>query len=74
MSGWVKPTQPQTSGKACQKLAADGLTIVLVEQNLAATLALAHRAYIINNGHVVHEARADEMRSAPEILKRYLGV
>lgn len=60
--------------QACQKLAADGLTIVLVEQNLAATLALAHRAYIINNGHVVHEGPAEEIRSAPEILKRYLGV
>jgi branched-chain amino acid transport system ATP-binding protein len=60
--------------EACQKLAADGLTIVLVEQNLAATLALAHRAYIINNGHVVHEGPADEIKSAPEILKRYLGV
>ncbi|ANN58730.1 ABC transporter ATP-binding protein [Mesorhizobium loti NZP2037] len=60
--------------EVCQKLAADGLTIVLVEQNLAATLALAHRAYIINNGHVVHEGPTDEIRSAPEILKRYLGV
>ena len=60
--------------EACHKLTADGLTIVLVEQNLAATLALAHRAYIINNGHVVHEGPADEIRSAPEILKRYLGV
>ena len=60
--------------EACQKLAAAGLTIVLVEQNLAATLALAHRAYIINNGHIVHEGPADEIRSAPEILKRYLGV
>ncbi|MBZ9799390.1 ABC transporter ATP-binding protein [Mesorhizobium sp. ES1-4] len=60
--------------EACQKLAADGLTIILVEQNLAATLALAHRAYIINNGHVVHEGPADEIRSTPEILKRYLGV
>ena len=40
---------------ACRKLAEAGQTIVLVEQNLAATLALAHRAYIINNGHIVHE-------------------
>ena len=35
-----------------------GQTIVLVEQNLAATLALAQRAYIINNGHIVHEGPA----------------
>src|SRR5690242_5103758 len=38
---------------ACRDLAAAGLTIVLVEQNLAATLTLAQRVYIINNGHIV---------------------
>ena len=40
--------------KACRNLAAVGQTIVLVEQNLAATLALASRVYIINNGHIAH--------------------
>src|SRR5581483_5499565 len=35
---------------ACRKLAEAGQTIVMVEQNLAATLALADRAYIMNNG------------------------
>jgi ABC-type branched-subunit amino acid transport system ATPase component len=39
--------------EACCKLAAAGQAIMLVEQNLAATLALANRAYIINNGHIV---------------------
>src|SRR3546814_1943471 len=43
--------------QACRNLAAAGQTIVLVEQNLAATLALAQRVYVINNGHVVHEAQ-----------------
>jgi branched-chain amino acid transport system ATP-binding protein len=60
--------------KACNDLAASGRTIVLVEQNLAAALALAHRAYIINNGHIAHEGQAREIRARPEILQRYLGV
>jgi branched-chain amino acid transport system ATP-binding protein len=60
--------------QACRELAAAGQTIVLVEQNLAATLALAHRVYIINNGHVVHEGPASELKAQPEILQRYLGV
>ena len=59
---------------ACRNLAAAGQTIVLVEQNLAATLALAHRVYIINNGHIVHEGPAQEIRAQPEVLQRYLGV
>jgi branched-chain amino acid transport system ATP-binding protein len=60
--------------KACRDLAAAGQTIVLVEQNLAATLALAQRIYIINNGHIVHEGPAQEIKAQPEVLQRYLGV
>ncbi len=60
--------------KACRELAAAGQTIVLVEQNLAATLALANRVYIINNGHIVHEGPAGELKAQPQILQRYLGV
>jgi branched-chain amino acid transport system ATP-binding protein len=60
--------------KVCRDLAANGQTIVLVEQNLAATLALAQRTYIINNGHIVHEGPAHEIRTQPDILQRYLGV
>ena len=59
---------------ACRELAASGQTIVLVEQNLAATLALAQRVYIINNGHIAHEGPAQEIKARPEILQRYLGV
>jgi branched-chain amino acid transport system ATP-binding protein len=60
--------------EACRKLAKEGQTIVLVEQNLAATLALATRAYIINNGHVVHEGPAAEIKADPAVLQRWLGV
>jgi branched-chain amino acid transport system ATP-binding protein len=60
--------------RVCHELAAAGLTIVLVEQNLAATLTLAQRVYIINNGHIVHQGPADEIRAQPEILQRHLGV
>ncbi len=59
---------------ACRALAAAGQTIVLVEQNIAATLALASRVYILNNGHVVHEGPAAEIRAQPELLQRDLGV
>jgi branched-chain amino acid transport system ATP-binding protein len=60
--------------KACRDLAEAGQTIVLVEQNLAATLALAQRIYIINNGHIVHEGPAQEIKAQPDVLQRYLGV
>ncbi len=60
--------------EVCRKLAAEGQTIVLVEQNLAAALMLADRAYIINNGHIVHEGPAQEIKARPEVLQRHLGV
>jgi branched-chain amino acid transport system ATP-binding protein len=60
--------------KACRDLAAAGQTIVLVEQNLAASLALAQRVYIINNGHIAHEGPAADLKANPDILHRYLGV
>jgi branched-chain amino acid transport system ATP-binding protein len=60
--------------RACRELAAAGQTIVLVEQNLAATLALAQRVYMINNGHIVHEGPAQEIKARPEVLHRYLGI
>ncbi|HVP07993.1 MAG TPA: ABC transporter ATP-binding protein [Burkholderiales bacterium] len=59
---------------ACRRLVEAGQTIVLVEQNLAATLALAQRVYIISNGHIAHEGPAQEIRSQPELLQRYLAV
>ena len=59
---------------ACRELARNGQTIVLVEQNLAAVMALAQRIYIINNGHIAHEGHAQDLRSRPEMLQRFLGV
>jgi branched-chain amino acid transport system ATP-binding protein len=70
----LAPVIVQALMVACRELAKAGQTIVLVEQNLAATLALAQRVYIINNGHIVHEGPAAEIRAQPDLLQRYLGV
>src|SRR6185295_3678369 len=48
--------------QTCRDLEAEGQTIVLVEQNIAAALTLAHRAYIINNGHIAHEGSTSEIK------------
>ena len=70
----LAPVIVQELLNVCRDLAAAGLTMVLVEQNLAATLALAHRVYIINNGHIVHEGAAAEIKAQPQLLQRYLGL
>jgi branched-chain amino acid transport system ATP-binding protein len=58
----------------CRQLADAGQTIVVVEQNVQAAMALADRVYIINNGHIVEEMSAANVRARPEVLHRYLGV
>jgi branched-chain amino acid transport system ATP-binding protein len=70
----LAPVIVQDLVDACRELTDAGQTIVLVEQNLAATLALAKRVYIINNGHIAHEGPAGELRAQPDLLQRYLGV
>jgi branched-chain amino acid transport system ATP-binding protein len=58
----------------CERLAAAGQTIVIVEQNIAAALSIANRAYILNNGHVVFDGASEDLRRETETLSRYLGV
>ncbi|TAN13351.1 MAG: ABC transporter ATP-binding protein [Burkholderiaceae bacterium] len=60
--------------RVCRDLAQSGQTIIVVEQNLAAALALATRVYIINNGQIAYEGTSAELRGRRDILQRYLGV
>ena len=52
----------------------DGLSILLVEQNLYTALAVADRVYILETGKVVHEATSSAIARDPHSLGRYLGV
>jgi branched-chain amino acid transport system ATP-binding protein len=58
----------------CERLAKEGQTIIIVEQNIAAALSIAHRAYILNNGHMVFEGTSQDLMGSREILERYVGV
>lgn len=58
----------------CRDLAKAGQTIVIVEQNIAAALSLAHRVYLMNNGHIVEERTSEALKAQPEVLHRYLGI
>ena len=52
----------------------EGLTVLLVEQNVAASLHLAHRAYVLENGSVVLEGRGSELLDDPRVREAYLGI
>ena len=51
----------------------EGVSILLVEQNAAKALQLAHRAYVLETGEVVMEGSGRELLGSPEIRKAYLG-
>ena len=55
-------------------LRGEGLGILLVEQNLYSALALCGRIYLIESGRIAHHDLASNLKSAPDILERYLGV
>jgi branched-chain amino acid transport system ATP-binding protein len=57
-----------------QRLREEGTTILLVEQNLATALAVADRVYVMEKGEIRVTATPAELRAAPEVLQRYLGV
>jgi branched-chain amino acid transport system ATP-binding protein len=50
-----------------------GLSVVLVEQNVYQSLRLAHRVYVLENGHIVRSGPAAEMRQDAAIQQAYLG-
>ncbi|MGH7707638.1 MAG: ABC transporter ATP-binding protein [Vulcanimicrobiaceae bacterium] len=55
-------------------LAAEGRTIVIVEQNVRAALSLAHRCYILSKGSVVYEGTPASLQSDVDLMHGYLGV
>ncbi|HEY9460358.1 MAG TPA: ABC transporter ATP-binding protein [Paralcaligenes sp.] len=60
--------------QVCRKLADKGHTVIIVEQNVRAALSLAHRCYIINNGHMVFEGTPTELQQDRGTIEKYLGV
>jgi branched-chain amino acid transport system ATP-binding protein len=55
------------------RINAEGLAILLVEQNVVQSLAVAHRAYVLENGRIALSGNADELAQHPELRKAYLG-
>jgi branched-chain amino acid transport system ATP-binding protein len=60
--------------RICRHIAEEGRTIIIVEQNVHAALGLAHRCYVLNNGHMVFEGTPDVLRGDAEFMHKHLGV
>ncbi|MBR0357475.1 MAG: ABC transporter ATP-binding protein [Clostridia bacterium] len=56
-----------------RRLNENGTTILLVEQNAALALKLAHRAAVMETGRIVLSGTGEELSRSPEVQKAYLG-
>src|SRR3954447_21506412 len=61
-------------GEIIQQINEQGTAVVLVEQNAAMALKLAHRAYVLEVGQVALEGDARELAGRDEVRERYLGI
>jgi branched-chain amino acid transport system ATP-binding protein len=61
-------------GRTIARLKGEGLSIVLVEQNIKLTLDLADDIVILNSGHVVFGGKASEIALDDAIVSQHLGV
>ncbi|MBA4393771.1 MAG: branched-chain amino acid ABC transporter ATP-binding protein [Desulfobacca sp.] len=57
-----------------QKINKEGVTILLVEQNVKQTLSICNRAYVLENGRVVLEGTGQELLNNPHVREAYLGI
>jgi branched-chain amino acid transport system ATP-binding protein len=70
----LAPTIVQQVLRTIRDLNREGLTCVLVEQNVAVSLKLASRAYVLENGRVTLAGTGDELLADDRVRQAYLGM
>ncbi|MFA5635084.1 MAG: ABC transporter ATP-binding protein, partial [Anaerovoracaceae bacterium] len=60
--------------KLIKNIAKDGMTVLLVEQNVRQSLKLADRAYVLENGRIIMEGKGKDLLDSAEVRKAYLGI
>ena len=69
----LSPLLVSESFEIIRRLNENGTTILLVEQNAALALKLAHRAAVMETGRIVLAGTGEELSRSPEVQKAYLG-
>ncbi len=60
--------------KALQQVRQEGVTVLLVEQNVLSSLRIADRAYVLENGEVRKQGSGAELLSDPDVKQAYLSM
>jgi len=69
----LAPILVQQMFEMIEEINQQGVTVLLVEQNVRAALELAQRSYVIENGQIVGEGKGDDLLSFESIRSAYLG-
>ena len=70
----LAPAIVQEVFRVIRRLNEEGLTIVLVEQNVAVSLKLRSAAYVLENGRIVLSGRGEELLHNDSVRQAYLGL
>jgi len=70
----LAPKVVQDVMKTILRLKAEGVSVLVVEQNVPSALAVADRVYVMNLGTIVHEGPARQLRADEALRRRLLGV
>jgi branched-chain amino acid transport system ATP-binding protein len=60
--------------RSLEQLAREGMTVLLLEQNVRHALELCNRGYVLENGRIVLEGKTKELLHDPHIERAYLGI
>ncbi|MDW8214671.1 MAG: ABC transporter ATP-binding protein [Roseiflexaceae bacterium] len=70
----LAPVLVETIMEVLTHLNAEGMTILLVSQEVHQALAIAHRVYVIENGRIVRSGPSHELRDDDAVRSAYLGL
>ena len=70
----LKRIEPPIAGETFHRLEEEGLTVLLIEQNLGVATSLAERQLVMVAGRIATETTADQLANDPDAQRRFLGV
>jgi branched-chain amino acid transport system ATP-binding protein len=70
----LSPLFVQENFELIRRINASGVTVLLVEQNVNQTLAIAHYGYVLSQGRIAVEGKASDLLADTEVQKAYFGV
>jgi len=70
----LSPLLTQEIFRLAQQVHREGLTILMVEQNVKQTLAICDRAYVLENGRIVLEGKGRELLENEQVKQAFLGI